>query len=132
MFMFLIQIIYNELLFLYDMQTPTTRRTAIKEDGRKRVEIQNVRPNVNCGELPVKRVTGEQVLVTADIISDGHDTISSELLYRKAGEKDWTATRMLHTVNDKWQGVFTVKEVGTLLLYFACMGSIIFIHGSRT
>ena len=51
--------------------------------------------------------------VTADIISDGHDIISAELLYRRAEEKKWTAERMLHTVNDKWKGVFTVKEVGT-------------------
>ena len=92
---------------------PTLRRTAIKDDGRKRVEIQNVKPNVNCGELPVKRVTGEQVLVTADIISDGHDTISAELLYRKSEEKKWTSVRMLHADNDRWQGIFTVEDVGT-------------------
>ncbi len=110
---FLIQIILIQKVFLYDIAQSTRRRMTIKEDGRKRVEIQNVKPNVNCGEFPVKRVTGEKVLVSADILSDGHDSISAELLYRKAGEKTYTAVQMFQKENDRWEGVFIVEEVGT-------------------
>ena len=63
--------------------------------------------------MPVKRVTGEQVLVSADIISDGHDTISAELLFRKEGEKIYSAVRMFHSDNDRWEGTFTVEDVGS-------------------
>ena len=39
----------------------------------RRVWIENVRPRVDCGEFPIKRTVGERVVVTADVLTDGHD-----------------------------------------------------------
>ncbi|MEJ2636545.1 MAG: alpha-1,4-glucan--maltose-1-phosphate maltosyltransferase [Calditrichia bacterium] len=82
------------------------------KDGRKRIVIENLRPNVNCGEYPVKRVVGEDVVISADIISDGHDRIAAELLFRRAEIKQWHAAPVLFVDNDRWEGLFTVAEEG--------------------
>lgn len=80
--------------------------------GRNRVVIENVRPEINCGRFPIKRVIGEKVVVSADIIADGHDSISARLLYKKLGEDVWKEAPMHFIENDRWQGEFTVEELG--------------------
>jgi hypothetical protein len=52
----------------------------ILEAGKKRVVIENVRPQIEGGRFPIKRAVGEKVTVTADIFSDGHDAVSAMLL----------------------------------------------------
>jgi starch synthase (maltosyl-transferring) len=42
--------------------------------GRGRVAIENIRPEIDGGRFPAKRVVGERVIVEADIFADGHDT----------------------------------------------------------
>lgn len=74
--------------------------------GRKRVIIENVKPEIECGEFPVKRVVGERVIVSADIFSDGHDIIKASLLYRQTGMKEWLEARMIPILNDHWEGAF--------------------------
>jgi starch synthase (maltosyl-transferring) len=78
----------------------------MEKDGRKRVAIENVKPSVNCGKFQNKRVIGEKVIVSADIVSDGHDKISAELLFRYESEKEWSLEPMLHIDNVRWQGSF--------------------------
>jgi starch synthase (maltosyl-transferring) len=80
--------------------------------GRKRVVIENVKPEINGGRFPAKRVTGEEVLVQADIFADGHEAISARLLYRSPQDKDWSDVRMHFLANDRWQGKFRVTELG--------------------
>ncbi len=45
-----------------------------------RVVIESVRPQVDGGRYPVKRVVGEEVQVEADVFADGHDAVFCELL----------------------------------------------------
>jgi starch synthase (maltosyl-transferring) len=78
-----------------------------------RVVIENVYPEIDGGRYPIKRVVGESVVVTADIFTDGHDAVSAVLLFRRSGESLWLETPMVPEVNDRWQGTFTVLEVGT-------------------
>ncbi|HEX8154392.1 MAG TPA: maltotransferase domain-containing protein, partial [Thermoanaerobaculia bacterium] len=40
-------------------------------DGRKRVIIEGVSPEVDGGRFPAKRVTGDVVRIGADIFADG-------------------------------------------------------------
>lgn len=80
--------------------------------GRKRVVIENLRPEVNCGRYPVKRVIGEEVTVQADLFGDGHDEVTAVLLYKKAGKKNWHTAPMRHLVNDRWEAAFRVHETG--------------------
>jgi starch synthase (maltosyl-transferring) len=81
------------------------------QDGRERVVIENVLPQVEEGRYPIKRVIGETVTVTADIFCDGHDEISAELLFRKGPEGSFSRVPMVHVVNDRWSGTFRCEEM---------------------
>jgi starch synthase (maltosyl-transferring) len=84
-------------------------------EGRKRVIIEAVKPEIDCGRFPIKRVIGEKVTVEADIFADGYDVLSALLLYRKESEPGWVETPMEFLVNDRWQGSFEVTEFGGYL-----------------
>jgi starch synthase (maltosyl-transferring) len=88
-------------------------RTSLPEDGRQRVVIEKVEPEIDGGRFPVKRVVGEKVTVRADIFADGHDTLCALLLYRHESEQQWHKTPLRPLVNDRWEGSFTVTELGT-------------------
>src|SRR6185312_10402088 len=47
-------------------------------DGRRRVVIENVSPEIDAGRFPIKRAIGESVVVEAAIFADGHDAISCQ------------------------------------------------------
>jgi starch synthase (maltosyl-transferring) len=80
-------------------------------DGRKRVVIEGVRPEIDCGRFPIKRVVGETVEVEADIFTDGHDALGAVLRWSKEGSP-WAEIRMQPLVNDRWRAAFTVAETG--------------------
>jgi starch synthase (maltosyl-transferring) len=82
------------------------------ENGKKRVVIENVKPEIDCGRFAIKRVVGEKVVVTADIFGDGHDSISARLLYRRTGDNPWQDTPMIAIGNDRWTGEFVVESIG--------------------
>jgi starch synthase (maltosyl-transferring) len=82
-------------------------------EGRHRVVVESVTPEVDCGRFPVKRAVGEKVEVEADVFADGHDAVSAVLLYREAGETEWNESPMRPLVNDRWQGAFTVTKLGS-------------------
>src|ERR671925_705504 len=77
-----------------------------------RVVIESVRPEVDCGRYPVKRAIGDEVLVEADVFTDGHDAVVAELLYRQLGAADWKTVPMEFLGNDHWRGSFRVAELG--------------------
>ena len=81
-------------------------------DGRVRVAIEHVRPEVDCGRFPIKRVAGDRLIVEADIFADGHDEISAQLLYRHESQEEWQTTAMERGGNDRWRGEFIVSEIG--------------------
>lgn len=82
-------------------------------EGRRRVVVEEVKPQVDCGRYPVKRVIGDQVEVTAAIFADGHDHVAGRLLYRRMNERRWRTTPMLPVGNDVFRAVFTVDELGS-------------------
>ncbi|MDX5420152.1 MAG: alpha-1,4-glucan--maltose-1-phosphate maltosyltransferase [Hymenobacteraceae bacterium] len=82
-------------------------------EGTKRVIIENVKPQVNCVQYPIKRVVGEEVTVTADVFGDGHDEVIAVLLYRHAKKKKWTEIPMSFLGNDRWQVTFAPDSMGT-------------------
>lgn len=90
------------------------RRAAMERmEGRHRVVVGSVTPEVDCGRFPVKRTVGEKVEVEADVFADGHDAVSAVLLYREAGESEWNESPMRPLVNDRWQGAFIVTKLGS-------------------
>jgi starch synthase (maltosyl-transferring) len=81
-------------------------------DGRRRVIIEGVAPEIDAGLFPIKRTRGEPVVVEADVFVDGHEIISCALLYRREHEKNWQEAPMQPLVNDRWRGVFIAAEMG--------------------
>lgn len=82
-------------------------------NGLQRVIIENVKPQIDCGIFPIKRVINDKVEVSADIFCDSHDVLSAEVLFRFQGEKEWHIAAMEHLVNDRWKGEFTVPKLGS-------------------
>src|SRR5215203_5888149 len=95
-------------------QAPATPRAAstLDPDLLRRVAIEAVEPQVDCGRFPIKRVSGEDVTVTADIHADGHDAVAGVVLFRRAGEELWREVPMALIANDRWQGRFVVEATG--------------------
>jgi len=80
-------------------------------DGRRRVVIERVRPQIDSGRFAIKRVVGERVIVEARVFADGHDQIACQLLYRhEEGEMQTSPMKPLGT--DLWRGEFPVLELG--------------------
>ena len=72
--------------------------------------IENLRPLIDGGRYPVKRVTAEDLVVEADVFKDGHDVVAAALKWRILGETRWHETPMVHVDNDRWRGVCTLYE----------------------
>jgi starch synthase (maltosyl-transferring) len=81
-------------------------------EGRRRVVIEGITPQVDGGRFPAKRTVGDQVRVEADIFTDGHDAIAASLLARREGSSEWTEIPMQPLVNDRWFAAFRVGELG--------------------
>jgi starch synthase (maltosyl-transferring) len=77
-----------------------------------RVVIARVRPEVDGGRFPIKRVVGEEVEVSADIFAEGHDVLSAVLLHRPESASGWTEVPMTELGNDRWRASFRVAAQG--------------------
>ncbi|HUC97633.1 MAG TPA: maltotransferase domain-containing protein, partial [Candidatus Polarisedimenticolaceae bacterium] len=67
-----------------------------------------MKPEIDCGRFPIKRVVGDRVIVEADIFTDGHDALSARLLFRTHDAADWREAPMEPLVNDRWRGTFNI------------------------
>ncbi len=89
-------------------------------EGRRRVVIEGVTPQIDDGRYAIKRTVGERVIVEADIFTDGHDALSCVVLYREQEEMAWTEAPMKFLLNDRWRSEFTVNTVGRY--YYTVVG----------
>jgi Domain of unknown function (DUF3416). len=83
-----------------------------KLDGRRRVVIENVQPEIDAGRFPIKRVIGQSVEVEADAFTDSHDALACLLRYRHASETGWHEVAMAPLINDRWRASFPITELG--------------------
>jgi starch synthase (maltosyl-transferring) len=83
------------------------------QGGRKRIVIEALKPEIDCGRFPIKRTKGEEVTVEADILAEGHDAIAGVLLYRQEGDGNWTEVSLEPLLNDRWRASFQVTQLGT-------------------
>jgi starch synthase (maltosyl-transferring) len=81
-------------------------------EGRKRVVIEDVAPEIDCGWFAAKRTIGETVRVRAVVFGDGHDAISCHTLYRAGDESEWHKLPMVPAGNDCWEAEFSVSGLG--------------------
>lgn len=82
---------------------------------RARAVIDAVRPSVDRGTFPVKRVLGERVRIEADIIADGHEQLGCVLLHRRC-DGEWSEQRMQATHNDLWLADMHPDAIGAWCL----------------
>jgi starch synthase (maltosyl-transferring) len=81
-------------------------------DGRKRVVIESVEPEIDRGRFAIKRIVGDQVEVEADVFADGHDHVAARLLFRYHQVPDWSVAPMQPLGNDRWRASFPVVRLG--------------------
>jgi starch synthase (maltosyl-transferring) len=95
-----------------NLQERDAAMTTKRSDGRRRVIIEGITPQVDCGRFAAKRTLGDQVRVEADVFTDGHDAIAASLLAHREGSDEWTEIPMKPLVNDRWEASFRVGELG--------------------
>jgi starch synthase (maltosyl-transferring) len=80
-------------------------------EGRRRVAIEGVTPEIDCGRFPIKRIVGDTVRVEANVFADGHDQVACRLLYWQDPKNPLTSP-MVALPNDRWRGEFFVAKLG--------------------
>ncbi len=81
---------------------------------QNRTVIEKVFPLLEGGLYRVKREAGEEVVVHAHILCDGHDAIRASLLFRYKGSRSWKESFMQHKGNDEWFGCFQAEKPGIM------------------
>jgi starch synthase (maltosyl-transferring) len=87
----------------------------LPDEGRRRVVIEGITPQVDGGRFAVRRVLGEAVTVEADAFVDGHERMACALVYRHEADAGWNEVAMTALPNDRWRGTFTVDRLGRYL-----------------
>jgi len=75
--------------------------------------IENLTPLIDGGRYPAKRVTGDDLIVEADVFKDGHDIVGAVLKWRVLHQQRWHETPMTPIGNDRWHGAITLYENAT-------------------
>jgi starch synthase (maltosyl-transferring) len=77
-----------------------------------RVIVEGLEPDIDHGRFPAKYTVGEEVVVRADVHTDGHDVLAAVLRYRNSASADWAEVAMSPVGNDRWSASFVVREQG--------------------
>ena len=81
-------------------------------EGRRRVVITKVDPQVERGQFPAKTVIGEETVIGADIFSDGHDVVNASVLIKHEKERQWKEIAMEPQGNDRWEAKWYPEKLG--------------------
>jgi starch synthase (maltosyl-transferring) len=95
-----------------DPRSTATPGPVTAEDGRQRAVIEGVRPQVDGGRFPIKRVLGDLLEIEADVFTDGHDSVRCRLRHRHERERSWHEVEMQPLGNDRWRAGFRVDSLG--------------------
>ena len=87
-------------------------RPADSPDGRTRVFIEGVSPEIDAGRFAAKGVVGDAFEVEADVVADGHDLVGAVLRHRREGEASWREEWMAPLGNDRFGASFTPDAMG--------------------
>lgn len=77
-----------------------------------RLVIQNVKPQIDGGEYFIKRVVGQWVKVSAEVLADGHDILAAVVNFKHENEKKWTSVRANFHSEEYVEASFQVTEQG--------------------
>jgi starch synthase (maltosyl-transferring) len=76
------------------------------------ISIEDVQPQLDGGHWPIKRVVGDTVEVSADILKEGHDLLQARVFFQPIGMPSSTEVEapMRSVENDRWVGELTVEH----------------------
>ena len=80
--------------------------------NQKRVVIENVLPQLDGGQFFIKRILNQDISVTADVFSDGHDVMEAVVQFKHESDKKWSEMRMNQNPNDAFDATFKVEKQG--------------------
>src|SRR5438132_4780734 len=74
------------------------------------ITIEDVQPQLDGGRWPLKRVVGDTVEVSADILKEGHDLLQARVFFQPIGQPSASEQEapMRPIENDRWVGQFSV------------------------
>ena len=78
----------------------------------RRILIQDVSPQVDCGRYAVKAVAGDRVDVSATITRDGHEVLGAAVRFKTPGATRWRESQLVAVGNDRYEGGFQVDRPG--------------------
>src|SRR5271156_2422741 len=86
-------------------------------DGRRRVVVAAVRPEIDGGRHPVKRIVGDVLDVEADLLVDGHALLAARVLYRqleggRGAARGWSEQPLAPLANDRWHAGVPLSAIG--------------------
>jgi starch synthase (maltosyl-transferring) len=89
------------------------RQPEFPADAIHRVAIDRVMPEIDGGRFAVKRIRGDEVVVEADIVCDGHEELDCRLLVRHGDAGQWAEHALACAGNDRWRGSFIADRIGS-------------------
>jgi starch synthase (maltosyl-transferring) len=81
-------------------------------DPPRRILVEAVEPEVDCGRFPVKGIVGDRVDVAATIVRDGHEVLGAAVRFKAPGATRWRESRLEPVGNDRFAGGFEVDSPG--------------------
>ncbi len=91
---------------------PLSRKGAETAASVPRVAIEQPSPCVEGGRFPARQVVGSEVVVEADIITDGHDKLGASVRWQAPGSDEWSTVPMQPLGNDRWTARFPLRGLG--------------------
>src|SRR4051794_7338571 len=90
------------------------RGERVAVDGRRRVVIAAVRPQIDDGRHAIKRVLGDVLEVEADLLIDGHDLLAGVVRYRHADTAaEWHEQPLAPLPGDRWHAGIPMSALGS-------------------
>jgi starch synthase (maltosyl-transferring) len=102
-------------IFPVTMEDPTdtaaTGQGNEEPEGRRRIWIEDVRPQVDGGRFDVKRTLGDLVEVSCDLVADGQDQLAGELRFRFQ-DGPWQSRPLERATSGLWRASFEAEALG--------------------
>jgi len=89
-----------------------TSTDTLADLAARRIAIEAVEPEIDCGRFASKAVAGREVTVSADIFGDGHESFGAEVDLVGPGGTSVETVAMRHLGNDRWSAEVQPREAG--------------------
>lgn len=75
--------------------------------------VEALEPQLDAGRHAIKRIVGDELVVSASIFKDGHDLLAARVRWRGPGDSADRLLRMSYEHNaDRWSARFPLEQIG--------------------